>query len=253
MTLRAKLLAAQAPLVVALVVFGYAATSTLTALGGGPELILRDNYRSVVAAGRMTEALDQLQANALAAAAGRPVDDASTAAARARLETELGVQEHNITEPGEADATRRLRAAWTAYARAFDAHAASPRGGERGARYLDVLSPAAQAVRTAANEVLSLNQDAMERKADAARRAAARNVEKARELGAEVVRLKSEDPAAAILDFARSHRVSDVIVGRTAQPRWRSLARRTVVQRLVDEGDGLDVHVVSFEGEGAPA
>ncbi len=79
------------------------------------------------------------------------------------------------------------------------------------------------------------------------------NVEKARELGAEVVRLKSEDPAAAILDFARSHRVSDVIVGRSAQPRWRSLARRTVVQRLVDEGDGLDVHVVSFEGEGTPA
>ena len=75
------------------------------------------------------------------------------------------------------------------------------------------------------------------------------NAEKARELGAEVVRLQSEDPVAAILDFARAHRVSDVIVGRTTQPRWRRLLRRTVVQRLVDDAAGLDVHVVSFEGE----
>jgi two-component system, OmpR family, sensor histidine kinase KdpD len=79
------------------------------------------------------------------------------------------------------------------------------------------------------------------------------NIERARELGAEVVRLKSDDPASAILDFARSHRVSDLIVGRTAQPRWRHTLRRSVLQRLVDEGDGMDVHVVSFEGEEARA
>ncbi|HSD22496.1 MAG TPA: universal stress protein [Anaeromyxobacter sp.] len=79
------------------------------------------------------------------------------------------------------------------------------------------------------------------------------NIERARELGAEVVRLKSDDPATAILDFARSHRVSDLIVGRTAQPRWRQLLRRSVLQRLVDEAAGTDVHVVSFEGEEARA
>ena len=79
------------------------------------------------------------------------------------------------------------------------------------------------------------------------------NAQKARELGAEVVRLKSDDPVDAILDFARSHRVSDLIVGRTGRRRWRSLLRWTVLQRLVDEADGMDVHVVSFEGEGASA
>jgi two-component system sensor histidine kinase KdpD len=77
------------------------------------------------------------------------------------------------------------------------------------------------------------------------------NMEKARELGAEVVRLKSDDPASAILEFARSHRVSDLIVGRTAQPRWRQLLRRSVLQRLVEESAGMDVHVVSFEDEEA--
>ncbi len=74
------------------------------------------------------------------------------------------------------------------------------------------------------------------------------NIEKARELGAEVVRLKSDEPAEALLEFARSHRVSDLVVGRTEVPWWRRLARRSVLQKLVDGGAGLDLHIVSFEG-----
>ncbi len=77
------------------------------------------------------------------------------------------------------------------------------------------------------------------------------NVDKARELGAEIVRLKSADPAAAVLDFARSHRVSDIVVGRTAAPWWMRLVKRSFVQRLVDEGHGLDLHIVSFDGPDA--
>ena len=75
------------------------------------------------------------------------------------------------------------------------------------------------------------------------------NIDKARELGAEVVRLESDDPAAAILDFARTHRVSDLLVGRTEQPRWRRVLGRSVLQRIVDGSAGLDVHIVSFEDE----
>ena len=75
------------------------------------------------------------------------------------------------------------------------------------------------------------------------------NVDKARELGAEVVRLESDDAAAAILDFARSHRVSDLLVGRTEQPFWRRLLGRSVFQRIVGGSAGLDLHVVSFEDE----
>ena len=72
------------------------------------------------------------------------------------------------------------------------------------------------------------------------------NIDRARELGAEVVRLKSTDPAAALLDFARSHRVSDVIIGRTDLPWWRRLLRASVLERLVRDGAGLDLHIVSF-------
>jgi two-component system, OmpR family, sensor histidine kinase KdpD len=77
------------------------------------------------------------------------------------------------------------------------------------------------------------------------------NIDKAKELGAEVVRLKSDDPAAALLDFARSHRVSDVVVGRSERPWWRRLFRRSVVERLLDEATGLDLHIISFEDEEA--
>jgi two-component system sensor histidine kinase KdpD len=76
------------------------------------------------------------------------------------------------------------------------------------------------------------------------------NMEKARELGAEVVRLKAKDPVQALLDFAHSHRVSDVIVGRSVEPWWRQLTGRSVLSRLVRESAGLDLHIVSFEEEG---
>jgi len=77
------------------------------------------------------------------------------------------------------------------------------------------------------------------------------NMEKARELGAEVVRIKGKDPVAALLDYAHSHRVSDLIVGRSTEPWWKRLFGRSVLQRLVSEAAGLDLHVISFEEEEA--
>jgi two-component system sensor histidine kinase KdpD len=74
------------------------------------------------------------------------------------------------------------------------------------------------------------------------------NMEKVRELGGEFVRLRSQDPAAALLDFARTHRVSDLIVGRAQVPFWKRALRRSVVDQLVHGSAGLDLHIVSFEG-----
>jgi two-component system sensor histidine kinase KdpD len=75
------------------------------------------------------------------------------------------------------------------------------------------------------------------------------NITRARELGGEVVRLQSEDPAAALLDFARTHRVSDLVLGRGTHAGWRRLLRRSVLDRVLDGAEGLDVHVVSFDEE----
>ncbi|HEX4384421.1 MAG TPA: universal stress protein [Myxococcales bacterium] len=77
------------------------------------------------------------------------------------------------------------------------------------------------------------------------------NIEKARELGAEVVRLKSLDAVDALLDFARSHGVGHLIVGRSRAPLLQRVLGRSVLQRLVNESDGLDLHIASLP-EDAP-
>src|SRR6185436_15349368 len=73
------------------------------------------------------------------------------------------------------------------------------------------------------------------------------NTEKARELGAEVVRLKARDPVAALLDFARAHGVGHIVLGRSQQPRWKQLFGSSVPMRLIDQATGFDVHLVSLE------
>jgi len=75
------------------------------------------------------------------------------------------------------------------------------------------------------------------------------NIEEAKELGAEVVRIKSADPAQAILDFARTHGVGHIVVGRSLQRWWKQVLRGSVLVRLLREADDMDIHVVSFEDE----
>ncbi|HVP61393.1 MAG TPA: universal stress protein [Myxococcaceae bacterium] len=72
------------------------------------------------------------------------------------------------------------------------------------------------------------------------------NIERARALGAEVVRLRATDPVTALLDFARSHSVGLMLIGRSHQRGLRRLLGRTVDLRLVREASDLDVQVVAL-------
>ena len=76
------------------------------------------------------------------------------------------------------------------------------------------------------------------------------NIELARELGAEVVRLKGRDPVAAILDFARSHGVGHIVVGRSRQPWWRRALGRSAAQRLLEEAREFDVQFIADSDAG---
>jgi two-component system sensor histidine kinase KdpD len=75
------------------------------------------------------------------------------------------------------------------------------------------------------------------------------NAEKAREHGAEVVRLKARDPVPALIDFARSHGVGQLVIGRSLQPWWRQLLGRSIPLRLVKEAHDLDVVILAQEDE----
>jgi two-component system, OmpR family, sensor histidine kinase KdpD len=71
------------------------------------------------------------------------------------------------------------------------------------------------------------------------------NIELARELGAEVVRLRARDPVPALVDFARSHGVGHIVIGRSHQPPWRRWLGRSLPLRLLAEATDMDVHIVT--------
>jgi two-component system sensor histidine kinase KdpD len=82
----------------------------------------------------------------------------------------------------------------------------------------------------------------------AAQRHLLENIEKAKEMGAEVVRLKGRDPVVALLDFARSHNVAYIMIGRSYRPRWKRVVG-DFVNRMVEEAEGFDLYIVSTEEE----
>jgi len=71
--------------------------------------------------------------------------------------------------------------------------------------------------------------------------------QRARDLGAEVVRLRADDAVEALLDFGRSHGVRHIVVGRSHKPWWRRLLGQSPVFKLVTEASGFDLHIVSLE------
>lgn len=171
MTLRARLLLAQAPLALALVLVGVVAVVTLGRVGRSGQEILQDNYRSVLAMQRMTEQLERMDSAALFIVAGeRQRGQEQQAAQRPKLETELRVQETNVTEQGEAEATQSLREAWTRYVSRYDALLALTDPEVAREHYFTSLAPAFLQAKAAAAAILDLNQDAMVRKSEAQRR-----------------------------------------------------------------------------------
>ncbi len=102
-------------------------------------------------------------------------------------------------------------------------------------------------------------EEAPERIGGEARARLLRNVELARELGAEVVRLQARDPVPALVDFGRAHGVAHLLVGRSRPGRWRALWRRPpgtsllaalrgpLHERLLRQAPDFDVYVVAQE------
>jgi two-component system sensor histidine kinase KdpD len=74
------------------------------------------------------------------------------------------------------------------------------------------------------------------------------NIELAKELGAEVVRLEGTDPVVTLLEFAHAHGVSDVVIGRTQDSLLRQALLRSFTSRMIRRAEGLDLHIVSFRG-----
>ena len=175
MNLYRKLLLAQSPLALALAIVGVVSVVVISFLGSHSQTILKDNYRSVLAAQRMKEAMERMDSAALFIVAGEREKGAEQAEKyRPIFETELKVQEGNITEAGEKEFTQGLRASWTDYLAKFDRLQKTTTPDEARRLYFSELEAAFYKVKGAADEILAINQDAMVRKSDAVRRTAER-------------------------------------------------------------------------------
>lgn len=175
MTLRSKLLLAQAPLGLGLALVGILAVFATSSLGTHSQMILQDNYRSVLAAQRMNDAIERLDDAVQLSLLGKREEGLREAASRQqRFENELQVAESNITEPGETEAAQRLRALWQQYQAAFAQLGTLLEPAVAQASYLTMLRPLFLSVKDAADEILVINQDAIVQKSERARRAARR-------------------------------------------------------------------------------
>jgi len=171
MKLRTQLLIAQGPLALALVLVGTVAVITIGELERSGTNILKDNFRSVLAAQRMKEAIERIDSAAMFLVIGERERGLRQAEQfRPKFETELRVQEGNITEPGEAEATRRLRQLWERYQAQFDDFKEHTDPNWLKQAYISTLNPSFVEVKDAADVILDLNQDAMVQKSDALRR-----------------------------------------------------------------------------------
>jgi two-component system sensor histidine kinase KdpD len=79
---------------------------------------------------------------------------------------------------------------------------------------------------------------------DVARQRIAQHLRLAERLGAETHTLVGGDVAQTLLDFARSRNVTKIVVGKTAQPRWKRFLFGTVVDSLLDRSGEIDVYVI---------
>ncbi|GLI39785.1 sensor histidine kinase KdpD [Geobacter hydrogenophilus] len=69
----------------------------------------------------------------------------------------------------------------------------------------------------------------------------------AESLGAQVATVSATSVAAAVIDYARRHNITQIVVGKPAKSRWREFLRLPLVDQIIRLSGAIDVHVVSFE------
>jgi two-component system, NtrC family, sensor histidine kinase KinB len=173
--LRAKLVLGFVGLLAILIAVGVESISLLSDLGGSIDVILRENYASVIACEQMKEALERLDSGALFALAGEAQQGRALAAEhRPRFEAALQKELHNITLPGERPRAERLKQLYGSYGPVLERIlAAETPAPERHDLYFTRLYPILQQIKSTADEILQMNQQNMVAANDRARHLAA--------------------------------------------------------------------------------
>ena len=75
------------------------------------------------------------------------------------------------------------------------------------------------------------------------------------ELGGSYREIVGDDVPTTLLDFARSEKATQLVIGATQRRRWQELLHGSVVGTIIAHAKGLDVHVIAGpggDGDGTP-
>jgi len=163
LSLRQKLALGFGGLLVIIAAIGIHNITRITALGHSIDVILRENYRSVLACQEMKEALGRMDSGAVFVLLGaEEKGNDQIAQSEARFEKALQVELGNITLPGEGEKAERLKQLFGQYRSAIKVMANPAFGREaRRKAYFDDLLPLFQRVKDTADDILRMNQENM--------------------------------------------------------------------------------------------
>jgi len=171
-TLNRRLLLGITPVLLILLAVGIYAIVLFQHLGGAIDVILRENYNSVVASQNMQIAAERMNAGLLLTLGGEEQQGkALFQQYNPMFETNSDVEAHNITLPGEGDLEHTVQQLHAKYLAAANQFFALPSGNpNRRALYDAQLLPTSSAITATAEKILEINRDNMVAANNAARK-----------------------------------------------------------------------------------
>jgi NtrC-family two-component system sensor histidine kinase KinB len=150
------------PLLVLLLCVGCYAIVLFSRLGGAVDVILRENYRSIVASQNMKESAERMDSALFFTLAGeselaRKMYDENLPI----FEENLNVELHNITIPGEGALAAKLKKLHEQYAARAKVFLSTEDAAVRRKMYFSEMLPAFTEVKNTAHSILELNQTNM--------------------------------------------------------------------------------------------
>jgi hypothetical protein len=165
-----------APLFILLVAIGLYAVTLFSKLGSQVDIVLRENFRSVLAAQQMKEAAERMDSALFFSLVGeeqrgRQLFTQNLPAFRAALHTEL----NNITLPGEGELAAKLKEGHEKYVARAETFWSMSDIEARRKMYFGEMLPAFTNIKDTTQEIIRINQDNMVQADREARRLAAQS------------------------------------------------------------------------------
>jgi two-component system, NtrC family, sensor histidine kinase KinB len=172
--IRQKLMIGFGSVLAIVIVMGVLTMKQIQYLGEAIDIILRENYRSVIASQDMKEALERMDSGILFSFAGKQEEGNRLVQENAsRFLAALDVESGNITLPGEGEKAGRIRTLFPEYVKAIPPvmNISLPKE-EREMIYFSKLLPLFLETKRTSQEILEMNQANMIEANDAARQQA---------------------------------------------------------------------------------